>query len=421
MKYPFPKDFLWGASVAAYQVEGGNRNSDWWEIEKKIEPTITESNGADHYNRFREDYTLSSNLSLNAQRLSLEWSRVEPKEGVFDQKEIAHYGQVLKFLKDKNVKVFLTLHHFSNPLWFEETGGWQNIIKARKFFSRYVEVCTQEFSSLIDGFITINEPNLYAGMYPLGTYAAKGRLPLLTVVKTFGDLLTAHVTAYKTIKKMRPEIPVGLSGNFALIHPFDGSIFSNIASLIGNYFGVSQLSFVFQRYADFIGLNYYYNLRARFNLLNPRSFYELYNGQGLIFSQGTSGTTVRFNLSDFNSGPDFSDLGWETYPSGIYEVLRELRNLKKPIYITENGIADAADTKRERYIKDHLYYVWKAIQEGIDVRGYFYWSLIDNFEWFQGYAPRFGLIEVDYKTKERRVRPSAHSLAQTAKTNCLEF
>ncbi len=420
MDYLFPKDFLWGSSTAAYQVEGGNQGSDWWAVEGQIEKKIRDSGGADHYHRFKGDYALASSLGLNAQRLSLEWSRIEPAEDVFDEREIGHYKEVLRFLKDRKVKVFLTLHHFSNPLWFEAKGGWLNVRDSRRLFCRYVEVCVKEFSPLIDAVITINEPNLYSGMYPLKLYLGSGgRVPFFTAVKTFFDLISVHMAAYKTIKKLNGAIPVGFSGNFPLIDPFDRSLPSKFAARLGRYFSRHQLYWFFKNYADFVGVNYYHHLRAKINLLDPRNFYQLYNGQAVQFSHGWGGSRLKLDLRQENQGSGFCDLGWEIFPSGLLGILDYLKSCGKPIYITENGIADAGDSRRENYIKSHLGCLAQAIEGGADVRGYFYWSLIDNFEWFQGYAPRFGLIEVDYQTKERKIRPSALRFAEICRANAL--
>lgn len=420
MDLNFPKGFLWGTATAAYQTEGNNLNSDWRSIEEAIEYEISQTNGIDHYNLYDSDFTFAKELGLNAQRLSLEWSRVEPENGKFDRKEIEHYREVLKYLKNNNYKVVLTLHHFSNPVWFEELGGWKEQNISSNIFIRYVTLCLEEFGELVDYFLTFNEPNLYAGFYPLKHYYKERIVSANRYIGNIRSLMKTHVKSYELIKKYRKSTQVGFCLNLPYIEPYSKSILDVLAAKLINNIGLEYFSSYIRNYSDFLGLNYYFHLKAKANLFNPDRFIVLYDGNAERVRYGVKGIKVNIDLSNINVGEVYSDLGWEIYPKGIYEVLVELRKFGKPIIITENGIDDTDDLKRAKFIKDHLFFVWKAINEGVDVGGYFYWSLMDNFEWFEGYKPNFGLAEVNHKTKERVVRASAQEFAKICKFNKLE-
>jgi len=367
VKKKFPRGFLWGSATSAYQVEGGNSNSDW-------EVLFSPKAGAacDHYHRFEEDFDLAQSLNQNSHRFSVEWARIEPEKGRFDEREVAHYRQVLSALKKRGIKPLVTLHHFTNPLWVFQRGGWENK-STIGYFSAFVRFIVTQLGDLCDFWVTINEPTVYASEgYLFGRWLPARHDPLETAL-ALRNLLRAHREAYRIIHEIQPKAKVGLAHSITYfrtpmggysVNPFDRKILDWAGS------------------QDFIGVNYY---RA---------------------------------VGWVNDLPK-NDLGWAIYPQGLYEILLDLQGLGFPIYITENGIADADDDQRADYIADHLAAVWRAIQKGADVRGYFHWSLLDNLEWARGFEPRFGLVEVDYQTMERRVRPSAQVYARIAKSNSL--
>jgi beta-glucosidase len=372
----FPNKFLWGSATSAYQVEGGNESSDWehWKVKA--------GRACDHYHRFEEDFDIAKSLNQNAHRLSIEWARVEPEKGEFDEKEIDHYRKVLQALRRRGIKPLVTLHHFTNPLWIADQGGWENPGTVGHFES-YVRYAVTQLADLCDFWITINEPWVYLSEgYLHGRWPPERRDPM-AAYKVGKHMLLAHQTAYRIIHEIQPKAKVGIAYSMSHLRlPWKAKL--NLAFLLER----SLLKWA--EVQDFIGVNYYrsitpINLRPLGSRKLPRT-----------------------------------DVDWEIYPEGLYQVLMELKDRNLPVYITENGLADAKDQSRANYIVDHLVSVWRTLQEGVDVRGYFYWSLLDNFEWARGFGPRFGLVEVDYKTMERKVRPSAKAYARIAKRNALE-
>ncbi len=380
----FPEGFLWGAATSAHQVEGNNIHSDWWDWEQKHQPPELRSGQAcDQYNLYEQDFELVKELNHNAHRLSIEWSRIEPKEGEFDQNEIEHYKKVLKSLKDKGITVMLTLWHWTLPKWVAEQGGWEKRATV-KYFERFVKKIVPEIGDCVDLWITLNEPSVY--IYE--TYTARcwphSKKSLIGQIKTFLNLASAHKKVYKYLHSLFPAgKPVGIANNvmsFSAYHKH--SIREQLEVFVNDLF-VNHLFYFFTRNThDFLGINYYFHVRLSHLGITPHTATP---------SQQTH---------------DVSDLGWELYPQGIFEVLTDLSD-DLPIYITECGIASTNDDRRNRFLISYLQEVARAIRTGVNVRGFFYWSLLDNFEWHLGYNPRFGLIEVDYKDMSRHIRPSA--------------
>ena len=332
----------------------------------------------DHYNRYEEDFDLAKAMNNNAYRFSIEWSRVELEEGGFNQLEIEHYRNVIKALKIRGLEPFISLWHWTVPVWFAKKGGFEKNDNI-KYFVRFCERIISEFKNDVKFWIVLNEPEIYTShSYLKGTWPPQKK-NLLAYLVVFHNLIKAYRKIFETIKKIQPNSQIGIAKNNIY---FEGWL-SPIIRWWWNFYFLNCI----KTHQDFIGLNYYFHNRIK----------------GLKFNQ--------------NKNEETSDLGWEIYPKGIYYVLRELKKYQKPIYITENGLADAKDEKREKFIKEHLYWIHKAIQEGVDIRGYFYWSLLDNFEWDKGFWPRFGLVEIDYQTLERKIRPSAQEYAKICKNN----
>lgn len=393
----FPQGFLWGAATSAHQVEGNNYNSDWWEWEQKTQPPSNQSGIAcDQYNRYEEDFDLAKSFNHNAHRLSIEWSRIEPREGEFDPAEIEHYRKVLQSLKDRGFTVMLTLHHFTNPLWLTKKGGWEKG-QTIKYFNRYVEKVAGEYKDLVDLWITINEPSIYAfGCYLSGKWPPqeKSRWKAFWVLR---NMAQAHKQAYNTIHSKIPNAKVGVAHN---IISFDAFHHHSVREMLAQWaYDFLENHFFYKltgiKHHDFLGINYYFNR------------YISFNGEARLP-----------NLVDVEiTKKDVSDLGWEIYPEGIFDVLMDLSDYHLPIFITENGLASTNDDRRARFLISYLKEIYHAIQTGVDVRGYFHWSLLDNFEWADGFTPRFGLIEVDYQTLERTPRPSAQIYAEIIQHN----
>ncbi|MEK7123993.1 MAG: glycoside hydrolase family 1 protein [Patescibacteria group bacterium] len=423
MRHEFPKNFYWGAATAAHQVEGNNHN-DWTEWEKENAerlareaeqkfghlqnwPEIKEQaqnpqnyisgRACDYYNRFEEDFDIAKSLGHNAHRFSIEWSRIEPEEGKWNEKEIEHYRQVIKALRARGLEPFVTLWHWPVPLWLRDKGGWESKETA-KYFCRYAEKIVSALKGEVKFWITINEPEVYGSTsYLIREWPPRKKNPI-SYFLVIRNLIKAHRAAYKVIKKIRPDAQVGIAKNNVYFSTasdsFQNQLLKRLADWWWNFYFLNQISNRVYKRLDFIGLNYYFHNNIK---------YAPFSAPAGWFNQ--------------NKNLKVSDLGWELYPEGIYFVLKDLRKYGKPIYITENGLADAKDENREWFIKETLKNIHRAISEGVDVRGYLHWSLLDNFEWDKGFWPRFGLVEIDYKTMARKIRWSAKIFTDICKNN----
>ncbi|MEO6077828.1 MAG: glycoside hydrolase family 1 protein [Candidatus Andersenbacteria bacterium] len=357
-----PHKFLYGAATSAHQVEGNSINNQWWKWEQNRPEQFRSGIACDHWNTYKEDIALTHQLGHTAHRFSIEWSKVEPVAGKFDSQAIAHYRDVLLELKKYNMKAFVTLHHFTNPLWLEKQGAWESS-ETPELFARYVSYCAQHLGDLVDFWITINEPMVYAVQsYFKGIWPPQKK-NIFTMLGVVSNLAKGHVRAYRSLHRITPHAPVGLANS---------QVYYGESKKLNNWFFNHRFFSLIQHRQDFIGVNYYFA------------------------DSPQEGEVLR------------SDLGWIIYPEGLTKILLALKKYKKPIYITENGIADAQDTKRADFIRDHIRAIERAQKQGCDIRGYVHWALLDNFEWAEGFAPRFGLIEVDYATQKRTIRPSAY-------------
>jgi beta-glucosidase len=392
-KKPFPPGFLWGAATAAHQVEGGNRN-DWTAWEELGGSKDLSGRACEHWDldRFRQDVRLARSLGLNSYRLSIEWSRVMPDADRVDAAALAHYREMLGILKAEGMTVMATLHHFTNPTWFVRMGGWERASCAP--FIRYVREAVTALDDLVDLWATINEPVGYALLgWVFGWWPPGRKRSLLGFFRVARRLAKAHNNAYRAIKNVSRK-PVGIVHSMIAYEPYSQWFPDRLIAWALNYVGNQW--FLRKTRNDFIGLNYY--MRQRFRI------------RRLLMPQ----------VEEVKPDGEVSDFGWEIYPKGIYDLLMSLRRYRVPVYVTENGIADAADAKRPEFIRSHLRWVRRAIDGGTPVKGYFHWSLLDNFEWAEGYSKRFGLIEVDFATQERRLRASALAYRDIAAANAID-
>ncbi len=425
MEYKFPDGFLWGSATSAHQVEGGNFN-DWSEWEQANAERLTQAASrkgwpdyilerypnplqpenyisglaCDHYNRYEEDFDIAKSLGQNAHRFSIEWSRVEPEEGKFNEAEIEHYRKVILALKSRGIEPFVTLWHWTNPVWIRDIGGWENK-KTIEYFLRYAKKIVENYGDLIKFWIPINEPGVYIGLSYITGTQPPGVKSVWRGNKVFKNLIKTHKEAYKIIHSCQKNAQVGISHFSALWQPLKKTFVNILLEKILNYITDKRFINPAKKSMDFIGIQYY-----RPELIN--------------FKIGGN----RIGLFDIENLADWqNDLGWGIYPEGVYHSLKEVAKLKKPIYITESGTADARDTHRKEFIVEHLKWIAKAIDERVDVHGYFYWSLLDNFEFVEirGFWPRFGLVEIDYKTLERKIRPSAFEYAKICRENKISY
>ncbi|MCS6789043.1 MAG: glycoside hydrolase family 1 protein [Patescibacteria group bacterium] len=397
--FKFPEKFLWGASTSSHQVEGFNYNN-WTEWEKNNAYKLSfnaknyyqkwqqenfkemfspqnyvSGKSTDHYHKFELDFKLAKELGHNSTRFSIEWSRIEPEEGKFNQKEINHYKQVIELLEKLNLEPFVTIWHWTLPIWFESLGGFENS-KNIFYFKRYVEKIVKNIGKNVKFWITINEPEIYSMMSYLEGKWPPQKKNIFKYLKVFHNLIFAHKETYKIIKKINPKAQIGIAKNNIYFESYKNKLANLILKKLADWWWNNYFLNKIQNYQDFIGLNHYFHNRINYG----------------------------FNK---NENKIVSDLGWEVLPESIYYVLKDLKKFNKPIYITENGLADAQDKKRIWFIFETLKNIYKALNEGVDIKGYFHWALIDNFEWSDGFWPRFGLIEINYENLNRNIRLSA--------------
>jgi beta-glucosidase len=402
----FPDGFLWGTATAAHQVEGGNHDNDWWQFEQRGGILTGDSSdpACDTYHRFREDFALLRRLGNNAHRLSIEWSRVEPRQGEFDPAQIEHYREVLTALREEGLLAMVTLHHFSSPVWFSDRGGWAASGSPAAWLP-FVRRVAEELGDLVGLWCTLNEPNIYAYQgWAAGEFPPGRRGDLVGVVRVLDNLRQAHEAAYRELGRLTPDVPVGLAQHRWLMLPATRGLLDRAAAGAAGWVmdrwpaGRGRWRRVVEAPADYVGLNHYTASTVAFDLRRP-----------------LEGFARRFNPP----GLPVTDFDWAVEPRWMRRCLDDLRSLGKPVYVTENGMAVADDRRRVEFLPAVLEQVRQAIEDGTDVRGYFHWSSHDNFEWAHGYAMKFGLIAVDLATQERTVKPSGWLYGRIAGANAL--
>jgi len=342
----------------------------------------------DSYNRYAEDFELCKQLNTNAVRLSIEWARIEPRKGVYDNKALEHYKKVLKTAKEKGLKTFVTFHHFTNPIWLAEMGGWLNS-KTPELFSAYALKSAEYLGEYCDAIITINEPQVYAAMsYIVGTWPPNKKSLLMSLVVQI-NMMRAHNAAYRKIKKVCKK-PIGIVKNISWYEYSTYTILDKFLANILYFFNSDFFLKPVSKNLDFIGLNYYFTNRVvKLKIRNPDN--------------------------------PVNDLGWWINYDGLYKILMSLKKYNLPIYITENGLADNHDTQRTYFIKKMLTQAHAALSRGVKIKGYFYWSLLDNYEWHHGFWPRFGLVEVSRSNGLKRIpRKSFYDYAEICKNGIVK-
>lgn len=402
MQIQFPSSFLWGAAISSYQCEGRNFNTDWhrWEKAKGLDRAGW---ACDHYRLFEKDFYLAKSLNLNSFRLSIEWARVCPVFVEFSQEALDHYSEVIDVLHQKGLKPVVTLHHFTNPTWFIDRGGWLNS-KNIDYFIAYLKRVVELLKEKVEYWIIFNEPLVYIyngfirGIWPPGVKSVK------EAKKVLDNIVQAYLIGYEEIKRIYETISMPVQISLAKhMRVFSGCPGSNFALnslsafLRNKYFNFWIVEYLNKkRSLDFLALNYYCKEYTRF--------------KGLI------GAECRHTKHRERK----NDLGWDIHPKGFYNILLKLKKFNLPIIITENGTAETKDSLYEDYLRQHLKHLAKAILKGVDIKGYFWWSLLDNFEWDKGFKYRFGLIEVAYDSMVRRIKPFAYVYAQVCKENKIE-
>ncbi len=405
MNAAFPSDFWWGTATAAHQIEGNNINSDFW-LAENITPTIfrePSGDACDSYHRYGEDIALAAGLGFNAHRFGIEWARIEPEPGRFSIAALDHYARVLEACHAAGLAPMVTFSHWTVPRWFAARGGFA-ADDSPALFARFAERATARLGPLMAAASTFNEANIARLLQRFNPPSARAaaatdamraacarasgsdRFEMVLfadVATTEANMVAAHGLAYQAMKAGPGDFPVGVTISMQAVegvgegHDAEGFA----ASLYGPWLDAAAAS-------DFTGVQTYTRARV---------------GPG--------------GLLPPPEGAERTAAGYEFYPQALGATIRAAARLGKPIYVTENGIATDDDSRRIAYIDAALAQVGACIAAGIDVRGYFYWSLLDNFEWVYGYRQRFGLVAVDPTSFARSPKPSAAHLGRIARAN----
>ena len=417
--FHFPADFRWGVATAAHQVEGNNIGNDWWAWEQR-EGTIKEGHrsglACNWWRDAESDFDRAAALGVNSLRLSVDWSRVEPHRGRFDELALDRYVEMARGLRGRGIEPMITLHHFANPRWLAEQGGWENG-QTIELFVRFVRKAVVALGPYCDLWCTINEPNVYAYQGYLNGVWPPGKSSFAAVMRVIRNLLLAHAGAYQLIHEVQPDARVGFAHAMRVFDTAESaSLFDDLAArLVDRVYNQTilktlrrglwspplglGLALKLRGVLDWIGLNYYTRELVAFDRTRREDLF-----------------TRRFHSDD----AELMDGGYgELYPRGIFRCLKQLARFDLPIYVTENGIPDKDDDQRPRHILTHLHYLWRAIQRCYPVMGYYHWTLVDNFEWAEGWTLRFGLIELDPQTQARRPRRSAEVYANLIRANAI--
>jgi beta-glucosidase len=417
--FHFPADFKWGVATAAHQVEGENIHNDWWAWEQAdghIKKGHTSGLACNWWENAEADFDRAAAMGINALRLSVEWSRIEPRPGVFDDSALARYGQMLQGLRTRGIEPMVTLHHFSNPRWLAEQGGWQ-APETVALFTRFVRRVVEALGQYCDLWCTVNEPNVYGVMGYLEGVFPPGQSDLKTAMGVIRNLLMGHASAYRAIHTIQSNARVGLSHNMRIFDPLNprASFDRRVARATDKVYNQAiltaltkgrwtlplgfGLAWKLRHTLDWIGLNYYTRDMVAFDRTQSQKL---------------------FGRRQRADGAELLDGGYgEFYPRGMFLCLQRLARLGLPIYVTENGIPDNDDDQRPRYLLTHLHQMWHAIQLCYPVMGYYHWTLVDNFEWAEGWSLRFGLIALDPQTQARTPRRSANLYAEIIRANAI--
>lgn len=413
MKFKLKEGLLLGTATAATQIEGGDDNNNWARFAQqgKVDDGTSPTRACDHYNRWREDIDLMAEMGLQIYRFGIEWSRIEPAQGEFDYDVLDHYREEIEYMREKGIKPLLTLHHFSNPLWFEDMGSWTNPDSVDIFINFASEV-VEYLGDVVDEYITINEPNVYClNGYFYGIWPPE-RKSIKDYCKALTNMAAAHIKCYQLIHNVRAEmgkkreetlvsfanhLRVFVPENYDNIwHKFCARFMEHMfQTAITDAMMIGKRSFPILRrkeiekgrYYDFIGINYY------------------------------SRSTVSGIKDGTPKNCDKNDLGWEIYHDGLIDLANLLSmeyGDQYPIYVTENGTCDNTDSFRSRFIYDQL----KLVSETDNrIERYYHWSFTDNFEWKEGEAARFGIVHLDYETQKRTVKNSGKFYSDIIKNN----
>lgn len=416
--FHFPRGFLWGTATAAYQVEGNNTNCNWYAWEQEPGRIINgdKSGLASNWwnGRWREDFHRAAEGFQNAHRMSIEWSRIQPAPDRWDEEALDRYVEMIRGLLELNITPMVTLHHYTDPLWLVEKGGWENEAVVA-YFEAFVRKVVQALKDYVSLWCTLNEPNGYVvQQYMLGIFPP-GKKDFKMIFPVMVNLVRAHAAAYHAIHQIQPHARVGMASQYRSMLPARRwSPLDKLTSVLQSHSfnetfpsaaknGIVRFLLQRQRVPeakgtqDFHGINYYTRDYIAFDLLKATEF---------------------FGRRVFRSDAELSTTGFlANEPSGMFEALKWGLKFNLPMIVTENGVEDSDDHLRPRYMVEHIHQMWRAVNFNWPIKGYFHWTLVDNFEWERGWTQRFGLWELDVETQARHKRPSADLYAEICREN----
>ncbi|MFN8472478.1 MAG: glycoside hydrolase family 1 protein [Anaerolineae bacterium] len=413
----FPTNFMWGTSVAAHQVEGGNTRNDWWLWEQTpghIQNGDTADVAADWWHRAEDDLLLARQLHTNAIRFSVEWSRIEPRDNVWDDAALAHYRALIESMGRLGLEPILCLHHFTLPQWVAGRGGFETGWAVDRF-ARFVERVVDAYGDLVRWWLTINEPMIFTAMgWVLGRWPP-GKKNVSLAFKVARNLVRAHAAAYHIIHRKVPGALVSAANHLAVFpaynsaRPLDRLAATTRDWMLNQVWVRATLDGVLRpplgwnsRLPDAVGTHDYLALQHYFTF-------------PIAFALREPGNLFARDMGE--PGPDIPPFMGESRPEGLHDRVMWLKQFDLPIVISEHGLLENNEKRRPAYMLESLAGLHRAIRDGANVRGYFHWSLVDNFEWAEGYSARFGLIHLDLATQARTVKPSGYLYSDIAETN----
>ena len=413
----FPRGFLWGTATSSHQVEGQNTHNDWhtWQEEGQIKNDDKPGLACDWWGgRWKEDFDRAAESGQNAHRMSIEWSRVQPTPDRWDEDALDHYREMIRGLTIRGMTPVVTLHHFTNPKWIARKGGWENR-ETIQHFVPYVEKVVEALSDYVKLWCTINEPNVYATLAYLFGDFPPGKQDLGSLFKVMTNLVRGHAAAYHAIHRVQKESRAGMAVNYRGMaparkwHPLDQFMAWFQSKMYNDFFPNAahsgRLTFPYKIIRlpeakgtqDFLGINYYTQELISFSIQHRQEL---------------------FAHRHFDPDSKLSTTGFIAHePQGLFQALKWGIQYGIPLMVTENGIEDPEDEIRPQYIAEHIYQLWQGINFNWPIKGYFHWTLVDNFEWERGWSQRFGLWDLDLESQARTRRRSADLYQEICRTN----
>lgn len=407
MDFKIKDDLLLGVATASGQIEGGEQDSNWYDFYKRggIKDNTSPTDANQHYIKYQEDIALMKKMGIQVYRFSVEWCKIQPREDYFDEEVIKHYLEEIKLLKKNNILPMLTLHHFTNPMWFEKDGGFLRD-DAPEIFFRFVKYVVDNLGSEIDEYITINEPNVFAtNGYFFGIWPPEMK-SMKAIIKLFTNFTIAHIKCYNYIHEFKKSLghsntKVGFANHLRVFDP------ENEKNPLHRFFAkITKLAFQDSITEAMMSGECRFPVKKHKDI-NPGKYYDF-----IGINYYTRSTVSKIG-DGVKKGSPINDLGWEIYPEGLVRIAKEMyEKYQATIFVTENGTCDNNDVFRSKYIYEHL----KVISESdLPFTRFCHWSFLDNFEWAEGESARFGIVHCDYETQKRTIKASGDFYSQIIK------